>query len=288
RPTAAAPRTGSGRDGAARAPASRARSRPSRNAGAPRARAPRADAAARPARGSGRGGSPQSRPPSSRSARGRPGSRRGSRRPGRSTPETWSRRPRPGLPAVRLGRLAARAGPDLVEPREGVRGKLEVQRAERAGELLHGPRTDDRRRHRRLAEEPGEGDVRGRVAQLAAEALVGVQLRTPFLDAPPDAVAPAAALRDPRARAAEQPARERAPRDDADPERPARRDQLELDRPRGEVVEALLGDEPEEVTRRGRRLRHGDVPGREVAAPDVEDLALRHQLLQRLPDLVPR
>src|SRR5689334_13439376 len=103
----------------------------------------------------------------------------------------------------------------------------------------------------------------------------------------PDTVARAPARGDLLERAAEEPAGERAPRDDAEPERAARGEHLELHRPRREVVEALLGDEPEEVARRGRGLRARDVPAREVAAADVHDLALRDELLHRLPDLVP-
>jgi len=38
----------------------------------------------------------------------------------------------------------------------------------------------------------------------------------------------------------------------------------------------------------GTLIRLHDVPAGEVAAPDVEHLALAHQLLHRLPDLLPR
>ena len=88
--------------------------------------------------------------------------------------------------------------------------------------------------------------------------------------------------------AAQHAARERAPRDDAEPVRAARGQHFELDRARREVVEALLAHEPEEVARLGRFVRLRDVPAREVAAADVDDLALLHERLHRLPDLVPR
>jgi hypothetical protein len=39
---------------------------------------------------------------------------------------------------------------------------------------------------------------------------------------------------------------------------------------------------------RGDTLRGADVPPGEIAAADVRHLALSHQLLHRLPDLVPR
>ena len=56
-----------------------------------------------------------------------------------------------------------------------------------------------------------------------------------------------------------------------------------------EVVEALLARPGPGSVARGRgALRLGDVPAGEVAAADVEHLALLHQLLHRLPDLLPR
>ena len=64
------------------------------------------------------------------------------------------------------------------------------------------------------------------------------------------AVRRAPALRELAEHAAEQPAAERAPRDHAEAVRAARRDHLELDGARGEVVQALLGDQAEEVARR--------------------------------------
>ena len=60
-------------------------------------------------------------------------------------------------------------------------------------------------------------------------------------------------------------------------------DDLELDGTRVQVVEALLGDDPEEVARGRGALRLRDLPPREVAAADVEDLAGGDELLHRLP-----
>src|SRR5262249_1388241 len=42
------------------------------------------------------------------------------------------------------------------------------------------------------------------------------------------------------------------------------------------------------MPRRGRGVRLRDVPAREVAAPGIEHLALTHQHLECLPNLVPR
>ena len=88
--------------------------------------------------------------------------------------------------------------------------------------------------------------------------------------------------------ASEPPEVERAVRDQADSEAAQRGDQFQLHGSHGEVIEALLGRQAREVPCRGGALREGHVPGGEVAAADVADLALADQLLHRLPDLLPR
>src|SRR5207253_8168517 len=88
--------------------------------------------------------------------------------------------------------------------------------------------------------------------------------------------------------ASEPPGVERAIRDQADSEGAQCRDQLHLDGARSEVVQALLRGQTQEVARRGGALSKGHVPGGEIAAADVADLAVADQLLHRLPDLFPR
>jgi len=88
--------------------------------------------------------------------------------------------------------------------------------------------------------------------------------------------------------AAEQPAGERAPRNQSKPKCFARRNDFQLDGARVEVVEALLADQPQHLAPRGDAVGLGNVPGGEVAAADVDDLAFTDELLHRLPDLVPR
>src|SRR5262249_39498656 len=61
----------------------------------------------------------------------------------------------------------------------------------------------------------------------------------------------------------------------------------QLDGPAVQVVEALLADEAEEPASGRGAVRLRDLPAREVAAADVDHLPLRHQLLHRLPHLVP-
>lgn len=55
-----------------------------------------------------------------------------------------------------------------------------------------------------------------------------------------------------------------------------------------QVVDRLLADHSGEVPRTRVTLGRGDVPAREVAAARVQNLALRHGELHRLPNLVPR
>ncbi len=73
---------------------------------------------------------------------------------------------------------------------------------------------------------------------------------------------------------AEDAARQRAPGDEAHAIALARRHNLEFDRAGSKVVEALLGHETERVALRGLLVGSGEVPTGEVAAPDVDDLAL--------------
>src|SRR6185436_10674466 len=126
-------------------------------------------------------------------------------------------------PGVRLRRLAARPGEDLLETRQSIGGQLQVERTCAPGELVHRARPDDRRRHGRVVEEPGEPDV-GRVgAELAAKRLVRLELRAALLDALLDALARAAPLARLPEGAAEEPPGERAPGDEPEAVRAAGR-----------------------------------------------------------------
>src|SRR5439155_15631170 len=126
-----------------------------------------------------------------------------------------------GSPGVGLRRLAPGAGPDAVEARELLGGERDLERPEAPGHLFHRARSDDRRRDGGVGEQPGERDVGGRLAELAAEALVRLELRAIPLDALPEPLARAATLLRLLERAAEQAAPERAPRDDPDAVRAA-------------------------------------------------------------------
>ena len=116
----------------------------------------------------------------------------------------------------------------------------------RAVDLLDGAGPDDRRGHDRVVEQPRERDVGRRRADLGAQLLPRFELRALRLDLRLHAVATASTTRGTVGEdAAEQPAAERAPRDDADAVVGARGEHFELDRPRVEVVEALLRHETE-------------------------------------------
>ena len=72
---------------------------------------------------------------------------------------------------------------------------------------------------------------------------------------------------------AQQPAVQRAPRDDPDAVSLAGGQHLQLDRARREVVQGLLADQPEHRAAGGSLLGLGDVPAREVRRAHVNDLA---------------
>ena len=95
----------------------------------------------------------------------------------------------------------------------------DLQRAQAAGELVHGARADDRRGDRRLVEQPGQSHVGGRLADVLAEALVLLQFGAVRLDPFLDLLRGAAALLNFLQRAAEHAARQRAPGDQAQADR---------------------------------------------------------------------
>src|SRR5215218_7828075 len=92
-------------------------------------------------------------------------------------------RPR-ASPRVRLRGRAPRAGPDLVEPVQGLLAELDLQGPQRLLQLLQGPGPDDRPGHALLVEQPGQGHVRGPLAQLVAERLVLLDLGAVLLQPP--------------------------------------------------------------------------------------------------------
>ena len=138
-------------------------------------------------------------------------------------------------------------------------------------------------------QQPREGHVGRLLAQLLAQVLVGGELVPVRLDRQlRPAGDPTTALALGLEHAAEQPAAERGPGDQADAVGLRGGQHLELDRPADQVVERLLADRAAEAAGPRGLIGPGDVPAREVGRADVDDLALRDQHLHRLPDLVPR
>ena len=135
--------------------------------------------------------------------------------------------------------------------------------------------------------QPCQRDVGRLGAELAAERLIGLELTADRLH-PLQQVNRGTCIVCRLERAGQEPSVQRAVGDQADAQAPQSRHQLHLDTPLGQVVEALLGGEPEEVPGIGGRLGQGDVPGGEVAAAHVGHLALADQLFHGLPDLFPR
>ena len=193
-----------------------------------------------------------------------------------------------GSPSVRLGRRASGAGEDLVELLHRLRRQAQLERAERTGQVVERPWPHDRRGHRRVREHPRERDVPRIGAELGGEGLEALERRAVLRDRPLLEVAarpPALLLLQ---RAAEHPALQRAPRQEPEPVRLARRNDLELDRAIEKIVETLLRDEPEEVPGLRRLLRLREVEASEVRGADVEHLPVADENLHRLPDLFPR
>src|SRR3954449_2911324 len=181
------------------------------------------------------------------------------------------------------------SGEDLVEPGDSVLVKADSRRAQRALQLLHRARAGDPRGDARAGRQPGEPDVGGRLAELAAQRLVLLQRRPVLLEILLGAAleAPAALVGLPQ-RPGEQAAVQRAPRDDPDAVVPGGGDHLELDVAGEQVVDRLLADQALEMAPGGRLVGRGDLPARVVGGADVEHLALGDQRLARLPDLLPR
>src|SRR3954447_1162935 len=202
--------------------------------------------------------------------------------------ETLDRQAAADLPGVVLRRGLVRR-PDLVESRERLVVEVDVERGDRVVELLERAGADDRPGDPGTGQQPGESNAGRLVADLVAQVLVGLHLLAVRLEELLGAtLCPARALALLLEDSAEQAAVQRTPRNDTESVVLRSREHLELDLATGEVVERLLADQSHEVALSCCLLRSGEMPAGEVAAADVEDLALRPQRLHRLPDLVPR
>src|SRR5215470_3154147 len=119
-------------------------------------------------------------------------------------------------PGVML-RCGLIAGEDVVEPLKHVLAEVDGDRVLRVVQLVLGARPDDRPSDALLVQQPGQRHVGRLLAELVAQGLVGRDLlAVPLQGAggPAGQAAPALPLL--LQHAAEQPALERGPRDDAD------------------------------------------------------------------------
>jgi len=83
-------------------------------------------------------------------------------------------------------------------------------------------------------------------------------------------------------------AHQRAPRDQPQAVFAAGWDDFQFDHALADVVQALFRHQAEEVARAGSLHRLGNIPPGEIAAADVDDLALLDEYFHGLPDLLPR
>src|SRR6266700_5603510 len=93
------------------------------------------------------------------------------------------------LPRVGFRRLATWTWPNHVEARLVFGRQRDRERSHATCELIQGLRPADQRRGRWIVQQPGQGQVRRRLAELPAELFVRFQLGTVALDLPlPDRV----------------------------------------------------------------------------------------------------
>ena len=147
---------------------------------------------------------------------------------------------------------------------------------------------DDRRRDRRIVQQPGQRHGARLLAEFTAEPLVALELGAVpvhLLDEI-DVHAPAS-LRLAQ-RAAQQAAGQRAPWDQAQSVVATGGNHFELDHAVVEVVDALLAHQAGRPAPGCFLAGRGNVPAGEVARPHVDDLALLHQGVEALPRFVPR
>src|SRR6185436_18182553 len=125
----------------------------------------------------------------------------------------------------------------------------------------------------------------GFLTELGAQLLPLLQLRSHLLDALQRQGTLTARRLLVAEHSTEHPTRERAPRNQPHPIVAAGGQHFELDRANQEVVVALLTDQSERVARPRPFVRLRDMPAGKVAAADIDDLALLHEGVHRLPDL---
>src|ERR1043165_517660 len=167
--------------------------------------------------------------------------------------------------------------------------QLDLRRRYRLLQLLHLRRPDDRRRHPRLVQDPGEGDLRRRHAAALRDlddAVDDVEVALRVIHTVRVVVAlralGRAALPVAAAVAGEKAARERAPGDHADALFDAERDHLALFLAIDEVVGVLHRNEARPAAALGGALHLREAPRPHARRADVARLPALHHVVQRL------
>src|SRR5437763_654600 len=153
-----------------------------------------------------------------------------------------------------------RPGADVVEALQCTLIQLDLKRPQRADELIHGARADDRRGDRGIMKHPRQRDISRFFAHFPAEAFPFLKLWPKLRDTFLNAFAGATSFLLLLQHAAEQATFERAPWDHADAILDAGRQHFQLDRAREQAVLALLADEAQEISPPRLGLRRDNVP----------------------------
>src|SRR6266511_879338 len=199
----------------------------------------------------------------------------------------WQRRYR--------GRLPSGVAPDRMRPvrllqtTDLVVGQGHLQRPDGVFDVPDPGRPDDGCDHTRLVQQPGQRDSRRRQPAVGRHLLHGFHNRVIGLVVEPagDLVGTRPCGLD-RRPAGQQAPRQRAPRDQPDPEVQAERDHLPLLLPVGQVVVVLHRHETGPAMQPRGVLRLGELPRVHAGGADVAGLAGAHHVVQRLHGLLDR
>src|SRR4029079_16611797 len=191
------------------------------------------------------------------------------------------------LPGIRFRGRSTRPRKQVVQPLQSICAQREIHHAHRAVELVQRPRTDDRRRHCWLMEQPRQGHIGRALTEFVAEPLEPFKIRAMLLHLLLEILIGAPADGRGSQGASQQTSSERTPGNEPDAIRHTGGNDFEFDRSLGPIVETLLRDDTEEMTAAGDFLPLRQLPPGKIAGAGIQYLALPHQLLHGLPDFVP-
>ncbi len=155
-------------------------------------------------------------------------------------------------------------------------------------QLLDGAGPDDGRCHDGILQKPRQGHGGGRFTQLLAQGFVRFQLGPILVDLLQCVLAGAPSGVQLLQGSAQKAAAERAPGNQSQAVVPTGRDDLQFHRPIVQVVDALFAGQAHQTTLRSFLAGGCNIPSREVAGSHIDNLTLVSQLLEGLPNFVPR